>query len=358
MKIIIFAGGTGKRFWPLSRKKSPKQFLPIIDHKPMLQMKYDYLRLGFAPEDIYVSTGIQYEQEVASILPELPPDHFIFEPSMRDTGPAVVYATAYVHRRHPDEVVSIQWSDHYIQEPNIFIEALNEAERIVQETGKTVNIAEPARFPSELLGYIKIGKKIQAISQSNLVLCEFEQFVEKPTQAVAKEYLQSGDYAWNLGYFVTTPSTIFNKYQLFAPQMYDYILRLQNNNFDQATIEMYRELPKTAFDYIFAENLNPDEAYVLKTKMGWSDLGAWNQLKEALQTTIQANVTKGNQIDLNSKNCLIYNFDDQKLVTTLNLRDLIVVNTKDVIAIFPQEDNGKIKKLLELVEAHSEDQFT
>src|SRR5690554_1234023 len=114
MKIILFAGGTGKRFWPVSRVKSPKQFLAIIEDKPLLRIRYDLLREAFPASDIFVSLGQQYRHEVEQIIPELPKENIIAEPMMRDTGPAVGLAIAYVTKMFPDEVIMTQWTDHHI----------------------------------------------------------------------------------------------------------------------------------------------------------------------------------------------------------------------------------------------------
>lgn len=350
MKIIIFAGGTGKRFWPVSRKDAPKQFLPVIDDQPLVRLKYEYLRLGFSPNDIFISTGKQYEREVRLILSELPHDHFILEPDMRDTGPAVALAVAYVTEKYPNETISLQWSDHYIKKPEVFISALKAAEGIVSESGRAINIAEKPRFPTPHRGYIKYGKHLKSLGQDH-TLCEFVLFTEKPSLDVAREYLQSGDYSWNLGYWVLNPKIIFEKFRLFAPQIHETIATIRENGFSESAIVEFKKLEKKSFDHIFSENLDPNEVFVINTKMGWHDVGEWISLKETLEENRQDTVIQGNVIDLESKDTLIYNYEPQKLVATINLDGFVVVNTKDVVAIFPKDDNDKLKNLLNELEA-------
>ncbi len=351
MKIIIFAGGTGKRFWPVSRKSSPKQFQPIVGNEPLIKLKYNYLRQGFAPEDIFLSTGAQYEREVREILPELPADNFIFEPAMRDTGPAVAYAVAYVSQKHPDEIISTQWSDHYIRQPDTFVKALQEAETIALKEGKAVVVGTPARFASPHRGYIKFGRKIRSLDHGeHLVLCEFVRFVEKPTVEVAREYLRSGDYAWNLGYFVDHPQRIMEKYARFAPTIYKTIRSLADSKFQPEKVAAFSNLDKISFDYVYAENLAGSEALVINAEMGWSDVGEWIALKEALEESPEDNVTQGNHFDFGSKDTLIYNLEEKKLVATINLNGMVVVNTPDVVAIFHKDDNGELKRVLKLLE--------
>lgn len=352
MKHIIFAGGTGKRFWPASRKKSPKQFLPVIDSQPLIKLKYDYLRRGYKPEDIYLSTGIQYEKEVREILTELPEENFIFEPAMRDTGPAVAYAVAYVEQKHPNAIVSTQWSDHYIKKPDVFVQALQAAEKIARDENKAVVVGERPRFATPHLGYIRYGQRLQNLTGNGdqVALHKFARFIEKPTQQVAHDYIQAGDYCWNLGYFVAPINKIWEKYQRFAPKTYRVIQNIAATNFANNTQAEFTTLDKISFDYIFAENLTPNETVVITTKMGWHDVGAWIQLKETLEETTTDVVTKGSVADLNSNDALIYNYDDEKLVATIGLEKMIVVNTQDVVAIFPKEDNAKIKPLLKSFE--------
>jgi len=351
MKIIIFAGGTGKRFWPASRKHTPKQFLPVIDDKPLIRLKYDYLRLGYPPEDIFLDTGRQYEKEVRQILPELPTENFIFEPDMRDTGPAIAYAATYVARRFPDASVSLQWSDHYIKKPTVFIHALQEAEKYIRQDPKMVIICEQPRFASPHRGYVKFGRKLKSLDVTDqLVLSEFVRFVEKPTLEVAQQYLQSGDYAWNLGYFVAPIQFILDKYAQFAPHIYQTVQKIADQDFAGSAQTEFSQLEKNSFDYLIAENLNPDETRVINTNMGWYDVGEWISLKETLEKDTDDTVTHGNVVDVDSKDSLIYNYDDQKLVATINLKEMIVVNTPDVVAIFHKDDNDKIKQFLNKLE--------
>ncbi len=354
----MFAGGTGKRFWPASRKANPKQFQPVIHDSPLIKVKYDYLRLGYSPEDIFISTGQQYKEEVLNILPEVPSENFIFEPEMRDTGPAVAFAVSYVHRKFPNEIISTQWSDHHIKHPNIFIEALKHAEKLVKDVEKTVIIGVPARFASPHRGYIKFGDKLRALdNKGKITLCAFSRFVEKPSQEMAQEYIRSGDYAWNPAYNVFHPKMLFQKYQTFAPEIYETVQRIADSNFDENALKEFSSLEKIAFDYIFCENLNPSEAVVINVDMGWSDIGEWIALKETLEESSTDTVTNGNVIDLESQDSLIYNYDDEKLVATVNLKGMIVVNTPDVVAIFPKEDNAKLKTLLKELEKQGRDEF-
>lgn len=354
----MFAGGTGKRFWPLSRKNSPKQFLSVIDNKPLISLKYEYLRLGFDPEDIFVSTGVQYDGEIQRLLPDLPEKNFIFEPEMRDNGPAVLYALMYVAAQNPYEIVSLQWSDHYLKQPKTFANALQYTEKTVRHEGKTIIMAVPARYASPHLGYIHYGTSLKTISETeNMHLSEFIKFVEKPTPEVAHQYISEGNYAWNPAYTITTAQNIIDKYQTHAPKLYETIKYIVDNDFSQEAQQTYLTLEKISFDYIFSENLTPEETYVLNVDMGWSDVGEWVALKETLESNPTDTITKGNVVDSGSVNSLIHNYDDSKLVSTINLENIVVVNTKDVVAIFRKDDNSKLKEYVAMLEQTGNEKY-
>lgn len=359
MKVVIFAGGTGKRFWPVSRKDSPKQFSPLISGKPLLRLRIELLLKQFKPEDIFISTGKRYEKEATEIAPELPKRNIILEPEMRDTGPAVTLAVSYINNLYPGEIISIQWSDHIIKQEDVFTQALIESEKQLKDSENTgvVFITVPARFPSPHRGYIHFGEEINGYSD-NLKLYEFIQFKEKPSKEVAQEYIDDGSYGWNPGYWTLRPEFYLQKMKEYNNKVHDICNAVVESSWGQSELEDFKTLEKDSADYMFAENVKQDEAEVMYTDMGWSDVGEWIALKEALQTSNEANVTKGNVIDLGSKDSLIYNLEgDKKLVATVGLEGMIVVNTGDVLAIFHKEDNKRLKEFLKDLEDDGKEEY-
>lgn len=356
LKIIIFAGGTGKRFWPVSRANSPKQFLPVGGDKPLLRMRYELLRLGFEDRDIFISTGNHYSKEVKAMLPELPEENFIFEPEMRDTGPAVTLAVAYVTDKYPDEAISIQWSDHIIKKPEVFIKSLKKAEALVKKENKVVFITVPARFPSPHRGYINYGDLLEELDE-DIKLNQFKKFVEKPNEETAKEYIASGQYGWNPGYWVIKGQLYLDVVKKYKPEYYEVCNEIIQSNFSEESLEKFKNLEKNSADYIFAENVQAEEALVSLTDMGWSDVGEWIALKEALEDSKESNVISGNVVDMGSKDSIIFNYDDSKIVSTIGLEGFVVVNTKDAVAIFKKEDNTKLKEYLKLLESEGKDNY-
>jgi mannose-1-phosphate guanylyltransferase len=349
MKIIIFAGGTGKRFWPVSRKTSPKQFLPIVGDKPLVRLRYDILLKGFKKEDIFVSTGQQYKDEIKQIIPELDDDNLILEKEMRDTGPAVTLAVSYVHQKFPDEVISIQWSDHLIKDVDIFVQSLKFGEKTVIETNKIVFVTVPARFPSPHRGYINFAEEIDKVSDKTS-LRKFVKFVEKPTKELAVKYIESKTYGWNTGYWIVKGEQFLDITKRSHPEYVEICREIVQSNFAPESVEKFSTLEKISADYAFAEFVKSDEALALLTEIGWSDVGEWIAFKEALEDSNDSNVTKGSTYDYMSKDTLVYNTEEGKLITTIGLDGMIVVNTPDIIAVFHKDDNTKIKEFLKKFE--------
>jgi len=350
MKIIIFAGGSGKRFWPSSRKNAPKQFLNVTGDKPLVRVAFERLLTGFESKDIFLSTGRKFEREVKQILPEIPEGNFILEPDMRDTGPAVTLAVSFVHAKFPKEVIGIIWTDHLIKDIPTFIANLKEAEKLVKETNRMIFIVAPARFASVHHGYIQFGTVYKDLFQSNIKCLAFKQFEEKPSQEVADQYFASGTYGWNLGYWFFYGENYLKKVSKTNNEIYSVCQDVVNSNFSEESKEKFSNLEKIAADYIFAEKVFPTEALVLLTEMGWSDVGEWIALKEALASSPKDNVIKGNVYDMGSKDSIIHNYEDDKLIATIGLKGFVVVNTKDVVAIFKKEDNAKLKDYLKKFE--------
>ncbi len=334
MKAVIFAGGVGTRLWPLSRKKSPKQFGKIIGEKSTLQLATERLLPEFKPENIYVSTGMLYKKIVAQQLDFLPEENIVGEPEKKDVGPAVALMMDMLYRQFPDEPVVILWSDHLVKNEKKFKKILSAAGNLIEkDKEKIVFIGQKPRFASDNLGWIEtneIEKKVDGVA-----FHRFVGFKYKPDKEQAEKFFSDHHHCWNLGYFVSTPRFILSLYRKFAPQIYKLI------NKD------YRQMPEINFDNSVLEHIDPQCAYVVIDDIGWSDVGAWEALKEALEKNHDDNITKGPVYLKDSVDNLIYNFNDTKLLVGVDLENLLVVNTPDVLLISKKTSVAKIKKIVE-----------
>lgn len=361
MKAIIFAGGVGTRLWPLSRKKSPKQFEKIISDKSTLQLAAERLQPDFAWKDVYISTGKPYVPIVQSQLTQLPPKNVIGEPQVRDVGPAVGLMTAILAKESPREPMVILWSDHLVKKEALFRKLLTTAGMVVEkDPEKLVFVTQKPRFPSENLGYIQFGTKVQTVNG-----VEFYEFVDahyRPDTETAKRYISDGHHGWNLGYFVTTPKFLWSLYEKFSPKLARDIGRIadawQTSAFDEVLNTVYPTLDKINFDNAILEKLNPSDALVVTENIEWSDIGAWEALKEALEDSVDKNVTQGEVRLENTVDSLVYNYNKKQLVVTIDVDGMLVVNTDDVLLVCKKTSVPKVKKLVESMHGTEHDHLT
>jgi mannose-1-phosphate guanylyltransferase len=350
MKIVFFAGGVGTRLWPLSRKNSPKQFGKIVEDKTMLQIAVGKILGEFDWKDIFISTGKAYEENVREQLPDLLKENVIVEPEMRDIGPAVGLVTALFEKDDPDEPLALLWgSDHLVKKEDIFRKALRVAEKIIlKNPKKMIFVGQEPRFANQNLGYIGFGKKLKEVD--GIPVFEFVGFEYRPDLENAKKYLQDKHHCWNLGYFVTTPRFLWELFEKFAPDLYIKLKKIQDSYRTQAyerTLQsIYPTLEKISFDNAILEKMDTKYGEVLSVDIGWSDIGAWEALKEALSDTVEENVTKGKVLIEDSRDSLVFNYTDQ-LAVGIDLNEIVVINTKDVLLVCPKNSVPKIKKLVE-----------
>ena len=350
MKIVLFAGGVGSRLWPLSRKNAPKQFGKIIGDKTMLQIAVSKLFPDFSWNDVYISTGKHYEEQVREQLMELPRDNVIVEPEMRDVGPAVGLVTALFAKSDPDEPVALLWgSDHLVRQEELFRKVLKTAEEIVKKDGdRIVFVGQKPRFANQNLGYIEFGDQIEEVN--GLSVNSFKGFEYRPHLSTAEKWANDGHHSWNLGYFVTTPRFLWKLFEKNAPELFAQLKEIQDavgtDRYNEVLHDVYPQIEKISFDNALLEKMDPSFGYVISVDLDWSDIGAWEALKEALSRGADENVTKGNVLLEETNDTLVFNFTDQ-LVVGIDLSELIVVNTHDVIMICPKSSVPKIKKLVE-----------
>ncbi len=351
MKIVVFAGGVGTRLWPLSRKNTPKQFEKIIGDRSTLQKTIDRLIPDFSPSNIYIATGRRYKAIVVEQLPEIPKENFIFEPEMRDVGPAIGLVASLLESRFKNEPVAILWSDHLVKNIDAFKNVLHMAESMVMEKkADLVFIGQKPRFANQNMGWIELGEPAEDHTNNGITINKFNKLIYRPSLVDATTFFHKKNFVWNLGYYVTTPQFLTMQFRNFAPAMSDDLQIIARTwgteDFEKVLAKVYPKVEKISFDDAILTKLETKNIRVISADLGWSDVGAWEALKEALSETEDENITKGNVIVEDSRDSLVFNSRDQ-LVVGIDLDKMIVINTDDVLLVCLKTSVPKIKKLVE-----------
>ncbi len=351
--VVIMAGGTGKRLWPLSRKKRPKQVLRLLDGKTLLNHCFDRLAPVFDRENIIVLTNINYVDIVRENLPELAPENIIAEPDVRDTAGAIGLAATILMTKDPDATMAVVTADQLIEPPQVLQQAIKDALVFVNENQDSLlTFGVKPTFPSTQLGYIKCINP-QKCSNCQNDIYTVEDFKEKPDEQTAEQYLDTGQFFWNSGMFVWKAKTILDKLEEFLPDSVEPLQKIKADwdtpNRQQTLEQWFVKLPKISIDYAVMEKA--DKVYAIKLDCRWLDMGAFTALADFISSDKNNNiVVAGSNELLDCRDSIIVTEDHGHLIACMGLDNIVVAHSPDATLVCHVDQTQRLKELLNMIE--------
>jgi mannose-1-phosphate guanylyltransferase len=358
MFVVIMTGGSGTRFWPMSRRRKPKQFLNITGKGPMVVETCDRLKPMARDEEMLLVLGQEHLGD-AKMLFEGRRVHMLAEPVGRNTAPCIGLGAIYALHLECKGAVAFLPADHFIRDPSTFVEALNAAGELA-ESGGIVTLGIVPNRPETGYGYIRRDREGE-IDVGEFRAHRVSEFVEKPDLETANQYLASGEYYWNGGIFVATPETILKEIKEHLPVLYDGLMRLKvalgTDRFEAEFKQVYGELENISFDYGIMEKTR-EKVYVLPCECGWSDVGSWQSLYElrAAEHDEDTNIADGETLLVDCEQSFVSGRGG-RLVACLGLRNCLVVDTPEILLVFDLDRSQDIKKIIDQLKRGGKDKL-
>jgi mannose-1-phosphate guanylyltransferase len=356
MYALIMAGGLGKRFWPWSRDKNPKQFLNIFSEKSLLEETAERLESIVKKEDIYIITNISHKRRIAELIKDVPKENIIAEPIGRDTSACIGLGAIFMKRKNPKGIQIVLPSDHLISEIETFRDILKKASRLAEEKNCLVTIGIKPTHPNTGYGYIQyLLEKEEERWDENIY--KVKTFAEKPNLETARSFLESGNFLWNSGIFVWRIETILKEIESSLPELYYGLMEIEKNlnkkNINSVIKRVYSRIKNISIDYGIMEKAK--DVYVIKADFGWSDVGNWSEVYRLGKKDESQNVIMGNVVLRESDGNLIYS--KKKLLTGIDIHNMIIIDTDDVLLICSKDKAQNVKELVDYIKRKDMKEF-
>ncbi|MDH3944159.1 MAG: sugar phosphate nucleotidyltransferase, partial [Anaerolineae bacterium] len=347
---VIMAGGGGTRLWPLSRRKKPKQMLALIEARTLFQIAVERLADLFPPERILVVTTKEQAQELQAQTLLIPGDNFLLEPAPRGTASAIGLAAAVLQNRQKGATMAVLTADHYIGNESKFLEMLRAAEETAQK-GFLVTLGIEPTSPSSAYGYIQQGEELGTFGGKKAFRAA--RFKEKPSPEQAQEMLAAGGNAWNSGMFIWQVETIMSEFGRQMPELKAALDQIgaawDGNEREQVLAKLWPALKPETIDYGIMENAEK-VAVIPASGLQWNDVGSWNALFDVLETDEAGNVALGGeQLNMGTSSTLVHSDADGRMVVTIGVEDLVIVDTEDVLLVCAKDQAEKVRQAIQKI---------
>lgn len=342
---LILAGGSGTRFWPLSRNRQPKQLLDLFGDGTLLQQTIDRLE-GLVPhENIFILTNSLQEAKTREVASMLPPENIFAEPAKRDTAPAVALGIGLVAARDPEATMMVLPADQLIQDTDAYQSVMRDAVTVAASTEALVTVGIKPTWACPSYGYVERGDKatLTNIKVENPPF-EVSCFREKPDPELAEKFLAAGNFAWNAGMFIWSIPTVLTQLEKHAPELRHFVQELcQSPDLPATVAAQFPELTPISIDYALMENA--DRVLNIEAIFDWDDVGSWLSVAKYLPQQGENNATNTDLAMIDSENNIVFNNQKQIKIALLGVDDLIVVQTGDALLIANRHQADAIKKL-------------
>lgn len=356
---VILAGGGGTRLWPKSRTKFPKQFLKLSGKDSMLQITAARFNKIVSWEKMIVITNQNHLELVKKQLPQIPLQNIIAEPDKKDTAMAMLIATLYAKNIDDKAIIINGAADHVVADEVEFVRLMKVAALVAEKDEYIVAVGITPTYPSTAFGYIKIGPELKKID--HIPVFKVASFTEKPNQATARAFLSSGHYFWNANNYVWSAQAIQAAFKKYQPKMYEVSKKLEGlkaDEFKKSLTAIYQQIESISIDYAISEKI--DNLVLIPGDFGWEDIGEWKVVYDLGKKDLAGNVIIGEQenihtLTIQSQNNLIQT--NNRLVALLDINNMIVVDTDEILLICPKSRSQEVKKIVQRLKEEGKKEY-